>query len=45
MDEVTLINVIQRLRTLGQEWNTVDAKRELILKESKVDPDVKTESG
>lgn len=33
MDESTLLSKIRKLRVLGQEWATVDAKRELSLKE------------
>lgn len=33
MDENTLMDLIQEIRLRGQEWNTVDAKKELVLRE------------
>jgi hypothetical protein len=33
MEENDLVEIIGRLQTIGQEWNTVDAKQDLILQE------------
>ena len=33
MEQSQLVEIITKLQDIGQEWDTVDAKKELILKE------------